>query len=411
MVKLSTLYSSNRMSKIHTKSRLGCQRCKQRKVKCDETKPACQKCASKGRPCLYVVPVSGSASSVATSSSSACSNLSPSDARSSAAPSPTRIHIADVSAYHLDSNTFGLPDIPLPPEGYDLLHMRLLDHLQKNLIVAAQVEQPDLHHMLQMAHDEGLHVPYLMDQMLALSSAHKSTVTEGEHQRLYRTESIKLQTRALSHVALNKEAVTRENSLALFAFSMFLAQNVLFDVFSSPTELSEVLNKLDHCFDLHQGIRVTAAQAWERLPLVAPLSDRSLPSSDPIAESPKGTECDELLQKLRSSDLSEISIETYVETVETLQSIFDSVRSKPDRVVPMVQEWLVLVPQNYIQFLKQRRPESIVVLAYYGALLHHARHSWVVGDSGRWLIQSISSHLGKYWADWLIWPQQVLDQP
>jgi len=37
----------------HTKSRRGCQRCKSRKVKCDETHPGCQNCCRLGLPCSY----------------------------------------------------------------------------------------------------------------------------------------------------------------------------------------------------------------------------------------------------------------------------------------------------------------------------------------------------------------------
>lgn len=37
----------------HKKSRRGCQQCKARRVKCDETHPACTKCTKHGVPCEY----------------------------------------------------------------------------------------------------------------------------------------------------------------------------------------------------------------------------------------------------------------------------------------------------------------------------------------------------------------------
>ncbi|RQM05376.1 hypothetical protein DH86_00001914, partial [Scytalidium sp. 3C] len=38
----------------HHKSRTGCLQCKQRKVKCDETKPTCNKCDHYGTTCSYL---------------------------------------------------------------------------------------------------------------------------------------------------------------------------------------------------------------------------------------------------------------------------------------------------------------------------------------------------------------------
>ncbi|KAL2871021.1 Zn(II)2Cys6 transcription factor [Aspergillus lucknowensis] len=40
----------------HAKSRNGCYTCKQRRVKCDEVKPACGACSSRGDPCTFPTP-------------------------------------------------------------------------------------------------------------------------------------------------------------------------------------------------------------------------------------------------------------------------------------------------------------------------------------------------------------------
>jgi hypothetical protein len=39
--------------RTHNKSRLGCQACKKRRIKCDETSPACGQCRDKGVECVY----------------------------------------------------------------------------------------------------------------------------------------------------------------------------------------------------------------------------------------------------------------------------------------------------------------------------------------------------------------------
>ncbi|KFY40544.1 hypothetical protein V495_05380, partial [Pseudogymnoascus sp. VKM F-4514 (FW-929)] len=40
----------------HKKSRAGCQRCKLRKVKCDEAHPICGNCTKHGVPCDFDDP-------------------------------------------------------------------------------------------------------------------------------------------------------------------------------------------------------------------------------------------------------------------------------------------------------------------------------------------------------------------
>jgi len=40
----------------HKKSRTGCQRCKARRVKCDEKRPTCSGCNRHGMPCIYALP-------------------------------------------------------------------------------------------------------------------------------------------------------------------------------------------------------------------------------------------------------------------------------------------------------------------------------------------------------------------
>ncbi|KAL2796166.1 C6 zinc finger domain protein [Aspergillus keveii] len=45
--------SPRRVKRAHTKSRQGCFSCKSRRIKCQETKPACKNCVRKGLDCVY----------------------------------------------------------------------------------------------------------------------------------------------------------------------------------------------------------------------------------------------------------------------------------------------------------------------------------------------------------------------
>lgn len=50
-------------------------------------------------------------------------------------------------------------------------------------------------------------------------------------------------------------------------------------------------------------------------------------------------------------------------------------------------------------------------LAYYAVILHKRRNPWVIGDAGKYLLESTICHLGTYWDPWLEWPKsQILAQ-
>ncbi|CAH0057743.1 unnamed protein product [Clonostachys solani] len=396
------------MRRGHSKSRFGCKQCKKRKVKCDEAKPSCLKCVSRRQNCSYMqttlpAPISPASTSTPSLSSSTAAT-SPSQSQSQ--PVRTR-PLSSISTDDASNSSFGAS---LFEAKYTLLHLEILDHLRSHRLGFDKLHNPALDKFLELAFSEAYQMPYLMDEMLAFAAAHKSTLLTGDLQHLYRTESIRLQTRAVSQVDFDRPSDS--GSLAPFLFSTFLGQHVLFDVFSSTLDFAKSLDKLIQCFSLHHGIRSTASKSWETV--------RHLMYSDPSVDytvsetlvplTTEGSHCDGLVDHLEHSGLEQQVLATYTQTVKVLQYLFDSVHSSDTRRMTALQEWPIRISTEYIQLLQQRRPEALVVLAYYGVLLHYAREYWAVGDSGRVLVSSISSHLGDYWSDWLTWPQQEVEQ-
>ena len=392
--------------KNHKKSRLGCLVCKKRKVKCDETKPTCRRCKSSGRPCSYTA--------LLPSLPTPASTPALGDERCSAAIPGSALGALDrVSTLSGD----GQQDVSLDPELVDarfsLVHLDLLEHLRTEMTGTFRETQPDIHHFFQLGYTEGLRVPYVMDQLLALAAAHKSTVVGdgNELQQFYRTEATRLQTRALNLIDLRRDAVNDDNSLALFIFSTLIGQHVMFDIFNSGDTFPVILDKFVQCLDLHQGIRTIAGESMSRLEQVSLHKDmmkQSYLKTNPQS-STQGTECAGLLTRIRHCELAQNTIDVYCETVNIIQYLLDSLRSSPrDRKMLVVQEWLVRVPPSYPISLRQRRPEALAIFAHYAVLLHYARDYWVVGTSGRFLIQSIATNLGDYWEDWLSWPLEAV---
>ncbi|KAF6831556.1 C6 finger domain-containing protein [Colletotrichum musicola] len=404
----------------HRKSRHGCKDCKDRKIKCDETKPACVKCKTAGRSCSYLT-LRGNLPKPLTP-------LQPSQA--STPGSPYHLSVFSVDSTNTpppvpdECETPGSASDPTPApqtslsqfESYSLFHLDLLDHFRGTLTDITEASHSYMGRIFRLTYKEALRRPYLMDEVLAYTAAHKSTlVDDADSKVLYHTEATRLQSRAITNLGMADEVVTEDNFLALFIFSVLLGQHVLFDAFSSAASLPAVLDKLVHCLGIHHGISAIAGEAMEKFAAVFQqqlLADPAQMKHD-VTGSPdglRGSECDDVLRRLQASDMSDAARAVYVRVVEILQYQFDSARDKDSWRFVAVQDWPVRISNDYISLLKQRRPEALVILGYYAVLLHRAREFWVVGDSGRFLIRAISNHLGSYWADWLEWPNQELNR-
>ena len=94
-----------------------------------------------------------------------------------------------------------------------------------------------------------------------------------------------------------------------------------------------------------------------------------------------------------------------------LQWAFDlSVRLPSPDVPHAISGWHVVLPSEFADVLRDRRPEALVILAYYGVLLHRARRYWICGGNGAVLVRAIARQLGPEWGPVMRWPIDVIDR-
>jgi hypothetical protein len=258
--------------------------------------------------------------------------------------------------------------------------------------------------------------PYLMDELLAVSALHLSTLTsDAVEKKRYHHQAAQLQTRALTVFNTTRPAVGDENCIAMFLFSGILGLHALFDSASFRLDYAEFLDRFIQFLSLHRGIRTITRQSWHILSqtelrhIVNQISD--LESQDPqFAES--GTECDALMAQVEASgdNLGPTAYSACQEAVGWLQWLSRQRRGLPSSVqTHVVMAWPVLISFEFLQMLRQRRPEALVILAHWAVFLHYHRDFWVFGDSGRFLLESTRKYLGTYWDDWMAWPMEVLE--
>lgn len=128
-------------------------------------------------------------------------------------------------------------------------------------------------------------------------------------------------------------------------------------------------------------------------------------------------ECAELQVHMQAADLSQASINACLEAIERLQWAFDRFNVQPrnqeggeegEDNSELIFSWPITITAEFTELLLQRKPEALAVLAHYAVLLYWKRDMWVIGDGGRWLIESITRYLGAFWSKWLSLPLAVL---
>jgi hypothetical protein len=293
-----------------------------------------------------------------------------------------------------------------------MLHFELLHHLSAETIPSLELDSERRGVPVSELFRIGVSASYLMNEALALAALHLAVVSPPEKQGFYKSQADHLQTQALSIFNTMEKEVSPETCGALFLFSVTLGNHLLCDAlaFRDPG-FTPFMDKLCHSIQLFRGVRIVAGMSFHMLaqtPLRPLFRYDTIPSD---TDGFLGEECRRLLDLVVSAQLGPSLTECYKATIENLQ--LASISATPDsafmRSKSPIVAWPVRVPEEYMEALTAQRPEALVILAYYGVLLHGVRGSWLFCDSGAFLIKSINAFLGKEWGEWMAFPKSVLD--
>jgi Fungal specific transcription factor domain len=288
-------------------------------------------------------------------------------------------------------------------------HMELLHHFCMVTFETLTPEPAQQEVWQSTAIKLGFSFPFLMHEILAIAALHLAHC-RPERQDHYYTKATELQNHALNGFNAIRENVGASNCEAIMLFASLLALHVLADPSRSRgLNSSEYLDHFLGCINLMRGVRnVVISDWWSYLSEsdLKPLLQVKQP------EQPYNIpdECRELAQLTRNADLSTASIEAYDAAIERLHRSFavSNVPLQTHSTIRWLLAWPVQLKDGFLELLNERRPEALIILAYYGVLLHFYRDSWAVGDSGTFLVRSINAHTGAYWGRWMAWPNRMI---
>ncbi|EEU48314.1 uncharacterized protein NECHADRAFT_75759 [Fusarium vanettenii 77-13-4] len=353
--------SEFRPRRTHKKSRGECRQCKSRHVKCDE--------------------------------------LDPGSRANTVASSPALLHARDRHMFSLE-------------------HMSLLFNITSNPAGFIKCDEPSgavISDIIECA----LKNQYVMDQLLALSAL-QSSLQHPENSANLRLLSIQLQGRALSLHNASAAGLSASGMLPRFMFSMLLAYSLLHDsLSSSQLGMSTFIEKLGDFLQLIQLGKVMATDYWSILQaseirhiyVASGLDPKHSQSVSPEAEDDlKAVES--MLTQASAEQASLSSCRNAVTALKIAHSLYQKHRQHKGLRTQAHAAFLVYTPLGFVDALREKQPEALVILAHYGILLSKCCDFWVVGDAGRRLIRLVESTLGPEWDRYMELPKQIaLEQP
>lgn len=318
---------------------------------------------------------------------------------------------------HYDPNSQN----PSLDSALNMAHMELLIHFSTEWMIPNL--SLDLHApCTSIVLKAGLGSPYFLHEILAYSAHHLAFLNPNQS-HMYRNQSIALQTRAVSlfNATLASGAqVNESNCVAMLLFSTALAHHLLVDTLekrpvlhtgNKDAALDEFLVRYAHCVGMQKGVRAVAISAWPLLleSEIKPFITWSLGLADKPA---RGDHTNRLRSLLDSTEaLGEEGRRACVAAAHLLQFGFDAILAPCEQGLNWYEilfSWSVLTPREFDELVAARKPEALVVLAYYAALLCYGRKAWQIGDAGAYLLGIIVEALGPGWNEWLDIPRKMI---
>ncbi|KAI0906600.1 hypothetical protein F4823DRAFT_626952 [Ustulina deusta] len=383
----------------HYKSRNGCLRCKQRRVKCDENRP-CAACVKHSVSCSLDVGVSA-ASSPASSTSmrpNPASDLSvePCVASPSLLTSDSVSYLSKASANNNSrQRSPWVTDLELMhhwstvtcftlPRGEELGHI-----WQVECVRLALTDEPSMH------------------QILAISAFHMAYL-QPSHRRLYLMLASQHHGHALQGLrAKFTHEVTPESSHSTFAAAALLIIGA-FATFAVNAENEENttpgLQDMLDMFGLIRGMNVVL-EAWTHTLLQGQFTDlfTDYESSRPMIF--LEAICEKLRNMKENTEDDQPTPVVSREITNFIDSIKFSIRSARFPEIRLAMTWPIKAHPDFLALLHQKDEKAMAVLAYYCAILHEAQpYAWYCTRWGSNVARDIKSMISSLETEAIAWP-------
>ncbi|KAF7555197.1 hypothetical protein G7Z17_g2352 [Cylindrodendrum hubeiense] len=395
----------------HKKSRNGCSRCKERRVKCDERRP-CGACV-KLHDCCSLLPSSGKddVSFIDQSHPDARAKRRKETVVAVANPKPRRANLAELSHPVFVSEPFTLVTQPVvglqPEQAFNwAMDLGLMNHYTS--LTSGTLPGASLRVWQSEIPKEAISYPFRMHQILAVSAFHLANLQPSQSQ-VHFTQALQHQQHAICGINAEVSNVTSGNCHALFAASSLLFIGAF--AASTPalhkTRQSEMDSIVD-IFTLVRGVNGILGSSKEDI-RQGSLGD-FMDCVPHRIESELLTLLREKLPEIRRSFPANSTQALADEAIAgLLESIDRALTTTPELTVAII--WPMTLNDGFLALLRGRHPAALVIVAHYCTVLHAAGSDyWFMRGWGRCIATAIAECLAPPWKEYIEWPLAYISE-
>ncbi|CAG7919186.1 unnamed protein product [Penicillium olsonii] len=379
--------------RTHKKSRKGCQQCKERKVKCDETQPKCTNCTKRSVECVFPPP------GATTRSRSRVTQPPQRPLQGSSEEDSTTTHMGLLEEI---PPTMGITEMLL-------LHQYSVSTcftISRNFVLRTvwQVHVPHF----------GFSSPIVLRGIMALAALHLAHL-QPEHQDSYLGQAERHHNTALQMATAGLQNIDKENAPSIYLFSLLAC------IFScakprKPEDFWKVIDQIIEWLNLTRGtVSILLLDEHEGFIKNGPLSPlfilghrKSLAWEARSSSSPPFLI--DLKQLFEDTVQDPVDLQCYRESLENLGKSFATIHEMGSRNCETADifMWLVRAPDHYLRLFHQRKPEALVIFGFFCVIIRELEWAWWMQGTSSHLLQGIYYHLSEEYRCWLHWPMQQL---
>lgn len=255
---------------------------------------------------------------------------------------------------------------------------------------------------------------FLMRGILAISALHLSHLRPGMHDH-YSQIAIKQQDSAISSFRSVMSNMDESNCDAFFGLSSLI---VVYG-FESPKNSNSLGmfnysgQDSDEWLPLIRGVNSILFNVWPWIKngrLKGLLHDHEQEPPQKRLPDILNDQLSHLENLCENASDGPEAVEIYRTALAQLKACFVRMNNRPtyECEVSIAFLWPVMVPQDFIGKLNERRPEALIILAHYCVILHHLDDYWWMRGWAAHIVENIERELDDDWLFWIQWPRNVI---
>jgi hypothetical protein len=258
----------------------------------------------------------------------------------------------------------------------------------------------------------GFSSPFVLHGILSLSALHLAYLKPEQHAQ-YVAQAEFHHNLALQMVSATLPLIDKENAAAVYLFST-ITSIISCAKPRQPNDFWVIGDRDIEWLSLFRGTRWIIASAEDTIKsgALAPIfrngSRRSFARN--ARSTVRLTYLDDLRNLLRDHVADVHRLEVYFGAIEDLSKSFATVEEEGPQNCQTadVFVWLLQISDEYLQLLRQRKPEALVIFSYFCVITHELEWMWWMQGLSIHLIRGIYYFLDEEYRCWLQWPMEQL---